>query len=369
MTSMQAYYRPLKLAQNRVWRTYTGGRLLDQWQGRAQPADSNVPEEWVASLVTARNPGRDAHSAEGLSYLHGAGAPLSLKALIEADPEAFLGAAHAAAYGAHLAVLIKVLDSAERLTIQVHPDTQTARRLFRSDFGKTEAWYVLGGRQAEGQEPYVLLGFRPGITRERWVALFEAQDIAGMIDALHRIPVRPGQALLVEGGVPHAIGPGCFLLEIQEPTDYTIRVERVTPQGLAIPDLLCHQGLGFQTMFDCFHYEACSLEEQMRRAILAPRLLRDGPDFSERELIGPGHTAYFGLRLTDIFTEYALADRAGFAVAIVLEGCGTLAWDSGSAPVAAGETFFIPACARQVRLTNRGGGPLRLIQGFPPRSG
>jgi mannose-6-phosphate isomerase len=49
--------------------------------------------------------------------------------------------------------------------------------------------------------------------------------------------LEPESVYLVEGGVPHAIGSGCFLVEIQEPTDLTLRVERTTPRGNGVPDV------------------------------------------------------------------------------------------------------------------------------------
>jgi len=47
---------------------------------------------------------------------------------------------------------------------------------------------------------------------------------------------------MIYGGVPHAIGSGCFLMEVQEPTDYTMRVEKMTPGGMTMSDELIHQG-------------------------------------------------------------------------------------------------------------------------------
>lgn len=164
-------------------------------------------------------------------------------------------------YGGQLGVLVKALDSSERLTIQVHPDRRAAQKLFQSAFGKTEAWYILGGRVINGEDPYILYGFKPGMTREKWEQLFWDQDIEGMLQSLNKIKVEPGQVFIVEGGMPHAIGSGCFLLEIQEPTDYTIRVERMTPSGREIAEFMCHQGIGFDRMFDCFHYDVYTEEE------------------------------------------------------------------------------------------------------------
>jgi len=90
--------RPLPLARNRVYRLWRGGALLDRMQGQPDPADRNLPEEWVGSTTVSRLPGRP--SDEGLSRITlPDGGAVVLKELIEAFPEAMLGAAHVAHLG------------------------------------------------------------------------------------------------------------------------------------------------------------------------------------------------------------------------------------------------------------------------------
>lgn len=81
---------------------------------------------------------------------------------------------------------------------------------------RTEAWYIIDGREIDGEPPYILFGFKSGITREKWEKMFREQDIQGMIDSMHKFNINPGQVFLIETGIPHAIGSGCFLIEIQE---------------------------------------------------------------------------------------------------------------------------------------------------------
>ncbi|TDF97103.1 type I phosphomannose isomerase catalytic subunit [Paenibacillus piri] len=358
--------KPFKLLKNRVWRTYSGGKFLEQWQGAQQAEDTSFPEEWVASTVIAKNVGRE-HIQEGLSLValdNGQTAPLL--DLIASDPEAYLGKAHTDRYGAQTAVLVKVLDASERLTIQVHPDRAFAADVFQSQFGKTEAWYVLGGRAIDGEEPYVLFGFKSGVTKERWRELFVRQDIAGMIDALHRIPVREGDVFLVEGGIPHAIGSGCFLIEIQEPTDLTLRVERTTPKGNAVPDLACHQGIGFERMLDCFHYGTHSIEEARGRWQKTPVLLLECEGGKQFELIGKDSTDRFRMHTIEVTGRLPMEAGGSFGIAIVISGSGTVAWSGGEMEIGQSDEVFIPAGADALAWSSKGAGPLKVVLCYPP---
>jgi mannose-6-phosphate isomerase len=359
---------PFKLCSNRVWRTYTGGKLLEQWQGCEEAADGNLPEEWIASVINANNPGREHIQNEGYSFIEfNGGRKISLNQLIGIDPGKVLGNAHIAKYGESTAVLVKMLDSAERLTIQVHPDDETALKLFNSRFGKTEAWYIFGKREENREKPYILFGFKPGITRDMWVELFNKQDINGMLEAMHKLYVEAGQVYLIEGGIPHAIGSGCLVLEIQQPTDYTIRVEKITPKGLIIPDELCHQGLGFEKMFDCFNYDSLEKEEILSRWCIKPEVIKTGNEYTEKELIGYKNTAHFRMISAEITGQYPLEQCLTYSSLVILSGEGELLWDGGSMPIRQGETYFMPACVSKAFIRNTSKKLITVIRCFPPK--
>lgn len=366
MAANQIELKPFKLSRNRVWRTYAGGECLERWQGGSHPSDSSFPEEWVASTVIASNAGRE-EVVEGLSEIVlENGKSITLKDLIRSNPEDILGRRHTAKYGSETAVLVKVLDAGERLTIQVHPDREFAQSAFQSVFGKTEAWYILGGRTIGGEDPYVLLGFKPGMTQAKWKKLFEDQDIPGMIGALHKIPVQPGDVFLVEGGVPHAIGSGCFLIEIQEPTDYTLRVERTTPRGHSLPDLACHQGLGFERMLECFHYEAYDEQETLSRWKKEPALVRQLAGGSEYALIDQSSTDRFRMHLLEIQDELQVEGNGTFSIAIVISGTGTIVCRGQAQDVSQADEIFFPAVLEQVNWINTGKEPMKVILCYPP---
>ena len=341
---------PLRLLENRVWRTYSGGKMIGIWRGREE-ADTHMPEDWIGSMTKAVNPNHPGPENEGLSYIDGKALGLEedqlLCELIKAHPEEMLGKAHVALFGAQTALLVKALDAAERLAIQAHPDRTDAMRYFSSPFGKTEAWYVLSTRSETNPPPAVLVGFRENVTREEWKQLFETQDIHGMHNALHRIEVQPGDVILLEGGVPHAIGEGCFLLEIQEPTDYTLRVERTTPRGMKLTDMACHQGAGFDAMLDMFHYEFLTREETLARWQKQPRRIREEADGCIDVLLDENDTPCFSLERMQLSGRMATPESDSFRIAVVVEGNGTLCTDSDTLELKQGDCLFLPAALPQ----------------------
>jgi mannose-6-phosphate isomerase len=356
---------PLRLSPERAWRTYLGGSLLDSFHGKQSGGDGHFPEEWIMSVVTARNAGRE-DIVEGLSRL--ADNPeTTLKQLVDADPAAMLGAEHARKFGATPGVLVKLIDSSERLTIQTHPDKAHARSLFRSDYGKTECWHILGGRAMDNAAPCVYLGFKEGVTRERWKNLFDKQDIPGMLDAMHCFDVEAGETILIEGGVPHAIGAGCFLAEIQEPTDFTIRIERVTPSGFPVADMMCHQGLGFERMFECFTYEGISREEARNRWFVQATLISGSAEKGENSvwsLIAHDRCPCFRLDKITVAPRSSMPIPASpvFSGIYTLKGNGSI----GDFPLAPGEQYFLPASLPDISLKNKGETPLSLLRFFGP---
>lgn len=352
--------KPIKMLPNRVWRIYLGGLLLDELRGD-EGNDGCFPEDWLASVVEANNPPRDdTPEREGLSRVETENGVAYLKDLIDSDPEAYLGPAHIASHGAHFGVLTKFLDSAERLPIQVHPDKTAAKTLFHSDYGKTEAWYILGGREIDGEAPHILLGFKEDVTKEQLHALFDRQDIDGMASLMHKIPVQAGDVFLIEGGTPHAIGPGCFLLEIQEPTDYTISLEKCNTKGEKLPDFLCHMGLGFDKMFDCFHYVRHTLPELLAKFKLIPDELERDDTHTVTQLISYERTPMFSLRRIDVNGVWLRQNTGKPSAFVVTAGEGSVA----DIPVKKGECLFVPAGAEDFTVK----GSLTILECLPPQS-
>jgi mannose-6-phosphate isomerase len=245
-----------------------------------------------------------------------------------------------------------MLDSGERLTVQVHPDKQFARALLNSAFGKTESWYVLDGREINGEKSCIYLGFKKGVTEEIWSDLFYKQDIKGMLNCLHRFEVNPGDAFIIYGGVPHAIGSGCFLMEVQEPTDYTMRVEKITPGGLTICDELIHQGVGEAKMLKCFHYDSCSYEDAIRRWKVAPKVMETSGTCSLKTIFNASHTDCFALKELDLKGEMTVQGNGDFFVAVVYSGEGAMICGGKEYGFTQGDEIFISAAIESITFNS-----------------
>ncbi len=350
---------PLRLETSRAWRTYIGGRMISALHGE-EGEDGQFPEEWLMSTVSARNAGRE-NIVEGITMI--AHTPLTLLDLVNKCPKEMLGKKHVENHGNSLGVLVKLLDAAERLTLQCHPTRETAKRLFKSPFGKTECWHIIGEREIGGESPCIYIGFKEGITKEKWKRCFDEQDIPAMLNCLHRVPVKTGDTFIVRGGVPHGIGAGCFLVEIQEPTDYTIRTERITPAGLKVAESMLHQGLGFDKMFECFAYDGASYEETLRKYKVEP-YCENGDGYTVSRIIYPGVTDMFALDMIEVSGRVTLQTNGRFSGLYVLAGEGTL----GEEPIKTCDHFFLPANCHDVILTGTKETPLRVIRCFGPEN-
>jgi len=343
---LQKYaYIPLKQLPNRVWRTYEGGASIDKWKKVSPETDGSMPEEWIMSTVTAR--GNNRPKNEGLSLIQTDEGVFPLKDLIDSNTALYLGTSLAEQYGT-TGVLIKMLDSKERLTIQVHPDKQYAKTILHSEFGKTESWYVLNTREIQGEKCVVYMGFKKHVTKSIWKSHFDNQNIEGMLDCLHKIEVKPGDAFMIYGGVPHAIGAGCFLMEVQEPTDYTMRVEKTTPRGLKIGPELIHQDVGEEKMLECFHYDTYSLDEALHNWKITPEVLEISNEFTLKTLFNEKHTQCFGLNELLLDGTYTMKGNACFYVAVIYFGDGKMICNGKVYTYTQGDEIFISAAISEI---------------------
>lgn len=317
-----------KLLSTRVFRAYHGGKNIDIMTGVDNPEVSRFPEDWIASITKAFNPGRDVEN-EGLSKTED---EVLLKDLIDSNKEEMIGKRDS------MSILFKLLDSDERLVIQVHPTVEFAKKYFNSPYGKTECWYILndGG--------YVYLGFKKGITKEYMKELFEKQDIDAMLSCMHRFDVKKGDFIFVAGGVPHAIGKGCFLAELQEPTDLMVIPERVTPSGVVLAEEKLHGGLGFDKMFDCFSYEGADREEIHKKYFVSPKEINE----NIKSIVDKKITDKFKFFEIQVDGEFVYK-MMSYGIALVIDGEGTI----NNILVKTGDRLFISENEKKLKIKGK----------------
>jgi mannose-6-phosphate isomerase len=303
----------VKLPPNGIPRFYRGGPAIAALRG--VELGDRVPEEWIASTTTVF--GED---ELGLSRL--ADGQL-LRDVIAADPEAWLGADHVARFGADPALLVKLLDAGERLPVHSHPDGPFAREHLGTKFGKTEAWIVVAARPGAKLH----LGFREPVSEDGLRDFVAEQDTEAMLAALNPIDVEAGDAVFVPAGVPHAIGDGLLIVELQEPSDMSVLVEW---HGFAEDEDEATLGMGWDT----------ALRSVDRDAIDVSKLRGQGPDGAVAELLPPATSAFFTAQRVAPAGGAARLEP-GFAVAVVLDGSGRI----GELDVARGDALLVPHAA------------------------
>ena len=140
----------------------------------------------------------------------------SLNQLVREQKGRLVGEENYQRFGDEFPLLIKFIDACQDLSIQVHPDDETAHRLGKTR-GKTEMWYVL--ESAPGAMLYN--GLKKKITPEEYEEMVENDTIT---EALARYEVSEGDVFFIPAGRIHAIGAGCFVAEIQQTSDITYRI-------------------------------------------------------------------------------------------------------------------------------------------------
>lgn len=196
------------IPKGRAW----GGSAFVHHGKFAAPDSGALPigESWELADLPAQ--GGDACS----TIESGPFAGRSLREALHSDARRILGRCPPSPLG-RFPLLVKFLDAAQNLSVQVHPSAAYAAAHPGAHL-KTETWFVL--EAVPGAR--IWRGLRHGITREDLAhALREGRDIVPMLES---IPARPGDCIEMPSGLVHALGAGITVAEIQTPSDTTFRV-------------------------------------------------------------------------------------------------------------------------------------------------
>ena len=277
---------------------------------------------------------------------------LSLEELVHRYKEALVGEAAYKAFGDTFPLLVKIIDAADDLSIQVHPGDELAARRHPGQRGKNEMWYVM--QTDPGAALYC--GLSKEVSREEFKA--RVQD-GTVTDVLARYEVHPGDVFSVPAGRIHAICKGCMLAEIQETSDLTYRIYDYNRPGLDGKPRALHTELAL----DAIDYQ---LQADYRTHYIPRRNI----------LIPLVRTPWFHTLLLDLDQPFRqdLARVDSFVVVMCLEGSGTLMdseplWEDGRpgptkghrTTLSRGETLLIPATSLGIGFIPDAGAPFRLL--------
>ncbi|MDR0198014.1 MAG: class I mannose-6-phosphate isomerase [Oscillospiraceae bacterium] len=199
-------------------------------------------------------------------------------------------------------VLIKLIDAADDLSIQVHPNDEQAAK--DGDWGKTEMWYVVDA--APGSE--LIYGFNRRLSRGEFARRIENGTLT---EVVNRVRVKKGDIFFIPAGTLHAIGKGILIAEIQQNSNLTYRVYDYGRKGA----------------------DGKPRELHIKKALDVTEL---GPPGAPR---GRTRCEYFRAAVADIEGELSLRAEASFVALLALEGEANV----GGVSLKKGETCFIPA--------------------------
>lgn len=193
-----------------------GGDKIAPFKGIEQTQE-NIGESWEISGV----PGHESVCADrGLENDEDKG--LTLFQLIEKYKERLVGKAVYERFGSSFPLLVKIIDSKQDLSIQVHPNDELAKQRHNCA-GKTEMWYII---EAE-LEAKIHVGLKKHITPDDYEQMATAEAGEGQnpfAEIMDCYNSRPGDCFFLPAGRLHAIGGGNLLAEIQQTSDITYRV-------------------------------------------------------------------------------------------------------------------------------------------------
>ena len=241
-------------------------------------------------------------------------------------------------------LLVKFLFPEQKLSIQVHPDDEYARRHEAGGPGKTEMWYAVAARP--GAE--VMVGLKANVTRDSFRHAIADSTVE---EYLERIPVHAGDAIFVPAGTAHTIGPGSVLCEIQEHSDITYRVfdyNRLTPKGKPRP-------LHIEQALAVIHFG-----EQSGGKLEPVRLTR-GP-VTETYFIA---CRYFATEKWEFAERIAAVTRPEhFDLLIILAGSGRIEFGDAATHYATAQVWLLPAALGAYQLAPHS--PTTLLRTYVP---
>ena len=329
----QIVKEPIFFERNRVYRIYKGGMPYRELfnDGFDDGADNMFPEEWIASKVKAIN-SKYFGERDGVSKIKDT--DVFFDDLLNDFKAELLG-------DRKYDCLVKFLDSAVRLPFQVHPTKEFSRKHFNSDYGKTEAWLVVATRP----NAKLYFGFKDKITKEELSILEERseveRDIMGSL--LASVEAKVGDIWLIKAGLIHAIGAGCTIVEVQEPTDFTIQPERwCNDYHISYEEE--YIGLDKDTALNAINYDIYG-ESAKVYAKVTPSVQIETPTYKKEVMVSYEDTPCFGENRHTIKNGGSFVMDFAPCVYICLDGNAVIKGENYKKEIKKGDYFYLPFVA------------------------
>lgn len=316
-------FRPL--FKERIW----GGRKMESRFGKELPADKKIGESWELSGV------ENDLSVVSNGFLAGN----NIEELTEIYMGELVGDKVYNSFGVEFPLLIKLIDAADVLSIQVHPDDTLAKERHNA-YGKTEMWYVIDN----DPEAELCLGFKQKVTKEEYTKSVENGTLPELLD---HIKVKPNDAYFIPAGAIHAIGKGILVAEIQQTSDITYRVY----------DFLRKDDKGnFRELHTELAADAINFNPSKEYNVTVAA--------KKNQAVKMQECKYFTSSVIDVEGKLTrnYIDLDSFIIYICLEGEAKIEYSEGSETITKGETMLIPAELNEITIN----GTCKLIEVYIP---
>jgi len=262
--------------------------------------------------------------------------------IIETYMDEIVGDDHYKQFGNEFPLLIKLLNIQDRLSVQVHPDDETAFDRHNCN-GKTEAWYVLDA----DPEAVVYMGFNRDVDPNEFYERCQNETVEEVLNVIHP---KKGDFFYVEAGIVHCAGGGLVIAEVQELSDATYRIYDWGREHNPETARPMHLDLAF----DCINYKKYDESKYYIPAGNGATKLADNK--------------YFTVHLLDLVNPMKVHPDTyeSFIVYYCVDGTATVEYEGAGYSISKGEWMLIPASMKDFILSGAVEGT-RILEMFTRR--